>query len=37
MASELNKYHRKMPDFVSFPFFGFTSIKKMQNFDFEGH
>ena len=27
----------KMPDFVSFPLFGFTVVSKLRNFDFEGH
>ena len=27
----------KMSDFVSFPFFGFTLVIKVRNFDFEGH
>ena len=28
---------KKMSDFVSFPLFGFTSVKKLRNFDFESH
>ena len=34
MASDLNIFHWKMPDFVSFPLFRFTLVKKLRNFDF---
>ena len=37
MVSDLNMTHGKMSDFVSFPFFGFTLVIKVRNFDFEGH
>ena len=33
----MNKFHEKMFDFVSFPLFGFTLVKKLRNFDFENH
>ena len=37
MVSDLNMSHGKMPDFVSFPLLGFTSVIKLRNFDFKGH
>ena len=37
MISDLNMSYGKMPDFVSFPLFGFTVVSKLRNFDFEGH
>ena len=37
MTSDLNMSHAKMSDFVSFPLFGFTLVKKPRNFDFENH
>ena len=30
-------FHGKMSDFVSFPLFGFTLVKKLRNDDFESH
>ena len=27
----------KVSDFISFPFFGFNSVIKLRNFDFESH
>ena len=35
--SDLYMSYGKMSDFVSFPLFGFTLVKKMKNFDFESH
>ena len=35
--SNVNIFHRKMSDFVSFPLFEFTLIMKWRNFDFEIH
>ena len=35
--SNLNMLHEKMSDFVSFPLFGFTLVKKLSNLDFKGH
>ena len=37
MVSDVNMSHKKMSDFVSFPFFGFTLIIKLRNFYFESH
>ena len=37
MMSDLNMSHGQMCDFVSFPMFGFTLVKKLRNFSFEGH
>ena len=37
MTSDLNKYHEKMSDCVSFPLFGFDLVIKLRNFDFESH
>ena len=37
MVTDLKMFHGKMSDFVSFPLFGFTLVKKMTNFDFENH
>ena len=37
MSSNMNMSHGKMSDFVSFPFFGFTIVIKLRNFDFESH
>ena len=37
MMLDLNKYHGKIPDFVSFPLFGFTIVVKQQKFDIESH
>ena len=37
MMSDLNMSHEKMSDFVSFPVFGYSLVKKMGNFDFESH
>ena len=30
--SDLNMFHGKMPDFVSFPLFGFTKVIKLRIF-----
>ena len=35
--SDLNMSHGKMPDFVLFPFFEFTLVIELGNFDFERH
>ena len=35
--SDLNMFHGKMSDFVSFPLFGFTLVIKLRNSDFESH
>ena len=35
MTSDLNMSSGKMTDPVSYPLFGFSSIKKLRNFDFE--
>ena len=35
--SDLNMFHEKMSDFVSFPSFRFTLVIKLRNFDFESH
>ena len=35
MTSDLKISHGKMSDFVSFPFFVFTLVKRLRNFDFE--
>ena len=37
MMPDLNMSRGKMPDIVSFPLFGFTSVIKQRNFDFESH
>ena len=37
MVSDLNMSHGEMPDFVSFPLFGFNLVRKLRNFDFKGH
>ena len=37
IMSDFNMSHRKMSDFVSFPFFGFTLVIKLRSFDFESH
>ena len=37
MAWELNMFHGKISDFVSFLSFRFTLVIKLTNFDFEGH
>ena len=37
MTSDLNMSHGKLSDFVSLPFFGFTLVIKLRNFDFESH
>ena len=37
MISDLNMSLGKMSDFVSFPLFRFTLVKKSRNFDFESH
>ena len=37
MVSDFNMPDGKMSDFVSFPFFGFTLVIKLRNFDFEIH
>ena len=29
--------HGRISDFVSFPLFGFALLKKLRNFDFDGH
>ena len=34
ILSDLNMSHEKIPDFVSFPLFGFTLVIKLRNFDF---
>ena len=34
MAPDLNVSHGKMSDFVSFPLFGFNSVKKTEKFQF---
>ena len=36
-ASDLNMFHGKISDFVSFLLFRFTLIIKLRNFDFESH
>ena len=33
----LNTFHRKMSDCVSFSLFGFTVVIRLRNFDFESH
>ena len=33
--SDSNMSHAKMSKFVSFPFFGFTLVKKLRNSDFK--
>ena len=35
--SDLNLFHGKMSDFVSFQLFGFTLVIKLRNFDFKSH
>ena len=35
--SDLNMSHGKMSDFVSFPFFGLTSVINLRNVEFEGN
>ena len=35
--SDLNMFHGKMSDFVSFALLGFTLVIKWRNFDFESH
>ena len=37
MVSDLNMSLGKMSGFVSFPFFGFTLVIKLRNYDFESH
>ena len=37
IMSYLNMYHGRMPDFVSFPLFGFTFVIKLSNFNIESH
>ena len=37
MVSDLNISNGKMSDFVLFSLFGFTSVIKLINFDFESH
>ena len=37
MTSDLNMPQRIMFDFVSFPFSGFTLVRKLRNCDFESH
>ena len=37
MTSDLNMSHGKISDFISLPFFGFTLVIKLRNFDFESH
>ena len=37
MVSDMNMSHGKMSDFISFPFFWFTLVIKLTNFDFESH
>ena len=37
MMSDLNMFHEKMSEFVSFPSFRFTLVIKLRNFDFESH
>ena len=37
MMPDLNMSHGKMPYIVSFPLFGFMSVIKQRNFDFESH
>ena len=37
MVSDLNMFHGKMSDFVSFPLLGFTLVIKLICFDFESH
>ena len=37
MVSDLNMFHEKMSDFVSFSLFGFTLVIKVRNSDFESH
>ena len=35
MTTDLNRFHEKMSDFISFPLCGFTIVIKLRNFDFE--
>ena len=37
MVSDLNMSHGKMSDFASFSLFGFTSVIKLRNSDFNIH
>ena len=37
MMSDMNMYHKKMSDFLSFALFGFTLVIKLRNFDFESY
>ena len=37
MVSDLNMSNGEISDFVSFPLFGFTLVKKLKNIDFKGH
>ena len=37
MMSDLSMSHGKMSNFVSFPFFGITLLRKLRNFDFDSH
>ena len=37
MVSELNMYHEKLSDFVSFLLYGFILVIKRRNFEFESH
>ena len=37
MVSDLKMSYGKMADFVSRPFFGFTLVIKLRNFDFDSH
>ena len=35
--ADLNMSYEKIPDFFSFPLFGFTLLIKLRNFDCESH
>ena len=35
MTSDLNMFHRKISNFVTFPLFGFTLVIKLRYFDFK--
>ena len=37
ITSDLNMFHGKMSDFVSFSLFGFTLVFKLRNFKCESH
>ena len=37
IASDFSMFHGNISDFIWFPLFGFTLVKKLRNFDFESH